>query len=573
MRCFSQVRHGGLLRFGRPRTERMEARVATQSAGPLVAVRASAASAAPAAHDMGFAASGPLAAGVPAGPWAGGGGRWVVFCLLSFFSSSFPMLLSRLVWPEGLSGGVENLFWPATAVHAAGLLRLGTGAWPAILIGTFVSQLCLGRPWLPSLVNAGGNLAETLVFVWALAAAGVRERPLHTRRGVLVFLVAALCAPLASAVPGALTLCLQARLPWANYFEAVAVWSFANATSIVLLAPVLLLAGRERLMPERWSWWVAAWLGGGLFASWVGVQALFYPASNAGLGFLVLPFVLWAALRLGVGVVASALVWVTALFYLVVLLHAEELAPESMAMALRYLQVYGFVIGAGGLLLAALVGERAEAEARLREERARVLESARREERARLEALRYQVEPHFLFNCLNSIRAVSSDVSREMLTELSDYFRSTLATRETDRVPLRDELARARQYLALEQMRHGPALEVECGPVDDAARGLLLPAFSLQPLVENAVRHGFERSREPFRLRIAATRADGRLRVEVANTGRWREGAEPGSGGTGLGLENVRRRLALLAGETASLRVEQEAGWVRVVLELPEAQT
>ena len=286
------------------------------------------------------------------------------------------------------------------------------------------------------------------------------------------------------------------------------------------------------------------------------------------LAFLVLPFVLWAALRFGVKAVAAALLWIVGLFYAAVIVHAPLLPAGQMEVTLRYLQVFGFVVGAGGLLLAALGRERADAMARLGEERERASEAARREERARLEALRYQIEPHFLFNCLNSIRAVSTDVSREMLTELSDYFRSTLTTRKSDSVSLREEWAHARQYLAIEQMRHGPALAVRFEADAEETLDLALPAFSLQPLVENAVRHGFEQSRGPFELRIAVSRAEGRLRVEVANTGRWR--AASAASGTGLGLENVRRRLALLAGDAASLKVRHDLGWVRVILELPE---
>ncbi|MBC8011486.1 MAG: MASE1 domain-containing protein [Burkholderiales bacterium] len=153
------------------------------------------------------------------------------------------MILGRLLWPAGLAAGTENLFWPATAVHVAGLARLGFGAWPSVLLATLAGQLTLGLPVGTSLINAVGNLAEALVVVLALRLAGVAERPLHTVRGASVFLGAALLAPLCSSIPGAATLLAQDRLARADYWAAVGVWSFANSASIVLLAPALLMLG------------------------------------------------------------------------------------------------------------------------------------------------------------------------------------------------------------------------------------------------------------------------------------------------------------------------------------------
>ena len=233
---------------------------------------------------------------------------------------------------------------------------------------------------------------------------------------------------------------------------------------------------------------------------------------------------------------------------------------------LWFLQSFGFVLGAVGLLLATLTSSRLESEERRRRDQEELLASRRSEERARLDALRYQVEPHFLFNSLNSIRAVSSDASREMITELSEFFRSTLVNRDADRVTLGEELRCARHYLAMQQLRHGDALRIDYR-IDDAALGMAVPFFVLQPLVENAVRHGFEQSRGDFTLRLSAHLSGERLHVEVANTGRWRTAST--AGGTGVGMENVRRRLALVYDDDAVLSVIKEAGWVRVRIEMP----
>lgn len=505
----------------------------------------------------------PIAPRLPNAPRPGG---HLLLWAGSFAASAFPMVFARVFWPQGLSAGTETLFWPATAVHVAGLWRLGFGAWPAVLAGTFLSQLCLGRPWAPSAVNALGNLAEAVALILALRLAGVAGRPLRTLRGVLVFLGAALFAPLFSSVPGAATLCVQGRLPWTDYWSAVGVWSFANATSIVLLAPFLLTAGEPSVLRRRWSGEVFAWLAGGLIVGGLGFNELFRPDNGVNPAFLAFPFVLYAAVRFGVVETATALLWVMALIYVSITVHAPEIEPENIQGTLRFLQVFAFVLGVSGLLPAALTAVRQESEARLRQERELLAEARQREERARLDALRYQIQPHFLFNSLNSIRAVSSEASRDMITELSEYFRSTLTLRDADRGPLRDELRLTRHYLAIEQMRHGEALRCEiCA--EEAALGLAVPLFALQPLAENAVRHGFERSREPFLLQISARLSGGVLRVEVANTGCWRV-ASPACG-TGLGLENVRRRLALVYGDAASFRVAKEPGRVRVVLEMP----
>ncbi len=497
------------------------------------------------------------------------GVRWgglVLFAVASFLSALAPMALGGWLWPNGLSAGTEMLFWPATAINVAGMLRLGLRAWPAVVLGAFFSQLLLGRPWMPSAINSLGNLGEAAAFVAALGWAGARTAPLGSVRAALVFIVAALFAPLCSSLPGAATLVMQGRLPAEEYLPAVGVWSFANATSIVLIAPFLLLAGRESGRRRRWSRELALWLGFGIVAGWFAFHAVFRAGGGVNQAFLVYPFVLYAALRFGLAETAGALLWVMALMYASVVVHAPAMDPQKVPATLWFLQSYGFVLGASGLLLATLTGSRHEAEARLRAEQEKLFEARRSEERARLDALRYQVEPHFLFNSLNSIRAVSSEASRDMITELSEYFRSTLVNRDADRVPLGEELRCARHYLSMQQMRHGDALRVEYR-IDEAALGMAVPFFVLQPLVENAVRHGFEQSRGEFCLRVSASLVGETLRVEVANTGRWRIASV--AGGSGVGMENVRRRLALVYGDEATLRVIKDPGWVRVQLDMP----
>lgn len=291
--------------------------------------------------------------------------------------------------------------------------------------------------------------------------------------------------------------------------------------------------------------------------------------SGAGMNyvFIVFPVVIYAAVRFGTGGVAAVLGMVLVAIYLSLATHAQGLPPAEMARAIWFVQAFCWVLAATGLLVAAFQAEWRRAELAATVERAQSLEISLREERARLDALRYQLSPHFLFNALNSIYstlpASGAEISRAMLSELSGYLRSTLAGREDDRVPLHEELRSMEQYLAIQKFRFGDDLHVVVTATDEA-RECRVPVFLLQPLVENAIVHGFEGTRGAFHLEIRAERRGEQLRVEVANTGVWK-----GAGSGGLGLDNTRRRLALMFAAKASLEVEDSAGWVRITIHLP----
>jgi hypothetical protein len=187
---------------------------------------------------------------------------------------------------------------------------------------------------------------------------------------------------------------------------------------------------------------------------------------------------------------------------------------------------------------------------------------------AELRALRAQVHPHFLFNSLNSISAlVSMDPlrAREMCILLAEFFRKTLALGEKPGVTLEEELAVARAYLAIEGMRLGTRLSVEEG-VDDAARACRLPPLLLQPLVENAIRHGIATRPDGGVLRIEA-RTDGqRMRISVENPF---DPDAPPRPGVGVGLANVRRRLLAGYGDRARVDAERGAESFRVAISMP----
>src|SRR5919206_832470 len=186
--------------------------------------------------------------------------------------------------------------------------------------------------------------------------------------------------------------------------------------------------------------------------------------------------------------------------------------------------------------------------------------SARAAASAELKALQAEIEPHFLFNCLNTIASfirTDPDRSRELVLAFADYCRWTLV-RPGEFISLEEELRHVESYLALEQARFGPQLEVEIDVTPDAL-AVQMPPFLVEPLVENAVKHG--KTDRPLRLLVRARVRRGRLRVTVRDNGRGiaREALErvlePGVGdGAGLGLANVNRRLTAFYGEGVRLR-------------------
>ena len=185
--------------------------------------------------------------------------------------------------------------------------------------------------------------------------------------------------------------------------------------------------------------------------------------------------------------------------------------------------------------------------------------------RTELAALRNKLNPHFLFNTLHSIIALTrKDGSRaeQALLVFSDMLRYVLDTEKAgrDQVPLQQELDFTRAYLDLEALRLGHRLQVQW-ELDDAALGLAVPALSVQPLVENSIKHAFNPRSAPGLLRITVLRDDGRrqLLVRVTDDG---PGCTPGAvaGSNGLGLRTVQRRLALQHGNLGGLRITTAPG-------------
>ncbi|HKE89140.1 MAG TPA: histidine kinase [Gemmatimonadales bacterium] len=192
--------------------------------------------------------------------------------------------------------------------------------------------------------------------------------------------------------------------------------------------------------------------------------------------------------------------------------------------------------------------------------------------RVRLSALEGQLRPHFLFNVLNTISSVMyEDVAAAdtMLARLADLLRRTLRRPSGTEIPLAEEMETLGLYLDIMRVRFAERLSVDV-QVDDAVRDAAVPALVLQPLVENALRHGDPGPGAPARITVRARRDDGRVLLEVEDNGPGLAGTQAEVVGKGVGLANTARRLEQLYGDRQALTLSNlTGGGLRVAVELP----
>lgn len=196
-------------------------------------------------------------------------------------------------------------------------------------------------------------------------------------------------------------------------------------------------------------------------------------------------------------------------------------------------------------------------------------ESARLALISELSALKAQLNPHFLYNAFNAISASvppGQEATRELIAQLSDMFRYQLRAAREDEVTLADELDFVNDYLTLEKARFDDRLQVTLN-VPEQLKKALIPPLLIQPLVENAVRHGISPLLEGGNVTILATETDGKLRLEVWDTGVGLS-AEKLEKSTGFGLSNTRRRLQLLFNQDLLIEAPTTGG-TRIAIEIP----
>ncbi len=224
-------------------------------------------------------------------------------------------------------------------------------------------------------------------------------------------------------------------------------------------------------------------------------------------------------------------------------------------------------------VIIACVAHAAASSRRAKERETQALALAAGLTRAKLDALRLQLQPHFLFNTLNALSALVHRDPRaadELIADLSELLRLSLES-SANEVPLRRELEILDRYLAIEQTRLGDRLRVT-RDIDPAVLEVLVPTFILQPLAENAVRHGIEPRCEPGHVTITARAVGDLLELTVGDDG---VGLRPAAQGArrGIGLTNAEERLRTLHGERARLELRSpETGGVAVVVTLPRRQ-
>jgi len=238
---------------------------------------------------------------------------------------------------------------------------------------------------------------------------------------------------------------------------------------------------------------------------------------------------------------------------------ATHLAPD-----------YSLLFGLGVVLYLAAVAVHylvLEIEA-LREAEDEVLRYRVLAREAELRAFKAQVDPHFLFNSLNAVASMCGSrplEAREMAQRLADFFRLLLRLGALERITLAEEIDLVQRYLAIEQVRFGERLTTHIS-VDEAAARCMVPPLLLQPLVENAVRHGVASMVEGGTIDITATLEDHMLRIVIDNP------ADPDRAdarGEGIGIENARGRLSAVSEGRAMLQAAEAEGQFRVVIELP----
>ena len=273
-----------------------------------------------------------------------------------------------------------------------------------------------------------------------------------------------------------------------------------------------------------------------------------------------------AAVIAGASVLASAIWVVLGAAWGVLLRLSAHVGPDQTGLLrdLAALGIAGVVLYAQSMAVHYFL---LTIEAARQAER-RVLESQVTAREAELRALRAQLNPHFLFNSLNSISALAGaepEAARQMCQRLGDFLRASLSLGARARVALAEELSLAENYLAVEQVRFGSRLAVERRIGPEAAT-CLVPPLLIQPLIENAVKHGVADRVEGGEVKIEVRRRGGALEVTVENP---RDPEAPPRRGQGLGLENVRRRLNALDPRGTRVDVFREPESFRVRVTLP----
>ncbi|MBU1189374.1 MAG: histidine kinase [Gammaproteobacteria bacterium] len=213
---------------------------------------------------------------------------------------------------------------------------------------------------------------------------------------------------------------------------------------------------------------------------------------------------------------------------------------------------------------------------KVEQQRAQLLEATTTAQTAQLKMLRYQLNPHFLFNTLNAVSTLilagENDKANRMVVKLSHFLRRSLEMEPMQMVTLREELQAIHEYLEVEQIRFGDRLSIDWA-VDAKAYSARVPSLLLQPIIENAIKYAIAPSEEGGHIRIAVSLDGDALNIAIRDDGPGLDATSQQLttvSGTGLGLENIRARLQALYGNRQSVRIDDiAAGGVQVNLQMP----
>ena len=331
---------------------------------------------------------------------------------------------------------------------------------------------------------------------------------------------------------------------------------------------------------------------------WVGVAVVLVPAlatlgnlswaDSAALGIPLALFSLFIPLAAGYicrfTPLDKSVLWRTVLTHIMaaqILSFLWTLLAGPFARAMSYIPQFGgldrrfspdlwivYVVGSLVYLMSIAFHYVVMAQQTARAVEVRAVETSMLAREAELRALRAQINPHFLFNSLNSISALTSidpTRARDMCLLLADFLRLTLGMGEKNVIRFSEELDLLEKFMAIEKVRFGDRLQME-EIIQEQAKLCQIPALLLQPLLENAVSHGIASMAEGGWIRLQAQVEDGRLGIVVEND---RDDEAPLRRKSGVGLKNVRSRLEARYGKEATLRIEPSEDRFRVSLTLP----
>jgi sensor histidine kinase YesM len=190
---------------------------------------------------------------------------------------------------------------------------------------------------------------------------------------------------------------------------------------------------------------------------------------------------------------------------------------------------------------------------------------------SQLQMLRNQINPHFLFNTLSSLRAlvrIDQKKAEEMISKISDFLRYSLVNKKDTEVTLKEELDAINNYFEIERVRYEENL-IARFDIDPIAEDYPIPSFLLHSIIENAVKYGMDTSDLPLEIDVKATVNNNTIKIEIANTGKWIEHSdETNENGTGTGIKNVKERLNFMYPDGYDFKIKKENGKVSVILEL-----